>query len=254
MVATAATAPGATCPVSPAAREEMMAATARAGVAASGAAGGCPVNHGQPAAGGCPVNHGQAAPPPFPANSELPANQQPTAGQRKPLPQARAVSSIPSASGNEPLWVYPSQQMFYNAMKRKGYSPQEEEMDAVVAIHNAVNERAWAEVVAWEATLHPECTAELKLLRFQGKPNEPTGKARLNTLLGYSAPFDRHDWVISRCGAEATYLLDFYNGRATPGRPVAMHIDARPAADDWQGAWDRVRLPFVRMWQSLRPQ
>ena len=35
-----------------------------------------------------------------------------------------------------------------NAMKRKGYSPQEEEMDAVVAIHNAVNERAWAEVRA----------------------------------------------------------------------------------------------------------
>ena len=31
-------------------------------------------------------------------------------------------------------------------MKRKGYSPHEEEMNAVVAIHNAVNERAWAEV------------------------------------------------------------------------------------------------------------
>lgn len=107
-----------------------------------------------------------------------------------------------------------------------------------------------AQVVAWESTLHPECTAELKLLRFQGKPTEPTPKARLNSLLGYSPPFDRHDWVISRCGKEVTYLLDFYNGRATRGRPVAMHIDARPAGDDVQGAWDRVRLPFVRMWQA----
>ena len=61
-----------------------------------------------------------------------------------------------------------------------------------------------------------------------------------------------NDWVITRCGKEVTYLLDFYNGRRTPGRPVAMHIDARPAADDLQGAWDRVRMPFVRMWQSMQ--
>ena len=185
------------------------------------------------------------------ANS-MPANQKPAKGQRAALPTERATSSIPSAAGGDPLWVYPSEQQFYNAMKRKGYAPQEEEMGAVVAIHNAVNERAWAEVVAWEATLHPECTAGLRLLRFEGKPTEPTPKARVNALLGYSAPFDRHDWTVTRCGKEVTYLLDFYNGRATPGRPVAMHIDARPAADDVQGAWDRVRLPFVRMWQAMQ--
>ena len=108
------------------------------------------------------------------------------------------------------------------------------------------------QVVAWEATLHPECTAGLKLLRFQGKPDEPTLKARVNAMIGYSPPFDRHDWVVTRCGKEVTYLLDFYNGRSTPGRPVAMHIDARPAAEDLQGAFDRVRLPFVRMWRAVR--
>ena len=107
-------------------------------------------------------------------------------------------------------------------------------------------------MVAWEATLHPECVASLKLLRFQGKPTEPTPKARLNALLGYTPPFDRHDWTVTRCGEEATYLIDFYNGKASAGKPVAMHIDARPAADDFQGAWDRVRLPFVRMWQTMR--
>ena len=98
--------------------------------------------------------------------------------------------------------------------------------------------------------MYPECVANLKLLRFQGKPDEPTPKARANALLGYRSPFDRHDWVVSRCGKEVTYLLDFYNGRASAGKAVAMHIDARPAGDDWTSMWDRVRMPFMRMWQT----
>jgi len=31
-----------------------------------------------------------------------------------------------------------------------------------------------------------------------------------------------------------------------------MHIDARPAADDLQGAWERVRMPFLRLWNAGR--
>ena len=45
-----------------------------------------------------------------------------------------------------PVWMYPSEQMFYNAMRRKGWSPSEQDMQSVVAIHNGVNERAWSEV------------------------------------------------------------------------------------------------------------
>ena len=101
-----------------------------------------------------------------------------------------------------------------------------------------------AQVVEWEATLHPECLRDLKLVRFQGKPDEPTPKARARALLGSSPPFDRHDWVVSRCGKEVTYLLDFYNGRATAGMPISMHIDARPAADSLPGVWDRVRMAW----------
>jgi len=186
-----------------------------------------------------------------PAN-RMPAtpNQQAAAGQRMPLPVDRVTSSIPSGSGGEPLWVYPSQQMFYNAMRRKGYEPREEEMNAVVAIHNSVNERTWSQVLDYEATLYPECLTGLRLLRFQGKPDEPTPKARARSLMGYSAPFDRHDWVVSRCGKEVTYLIDFYNGRPTAAAPVAMHIDARPAGDDMQGMWDRVRMPAMRWWRA----
>lgn len=52
-----------------------------------------------------------------------------------------------SKSGN---WVYPSEKMFFDAMKRKGYSSKETDMQMVVPIHNAVNERAWKEIKEWE--------------------------------------------------------------------------------------------------------
>lgn len=40
--------------------------------------------------------------------------------------------------------------MFFEAMKRKGYSSDAKEMKTVVPIHNAVNERAWKEIREWE--------------------------------------------------------------------------------------------------------
>lgn len=52
-----------------------------------------------------------------------------------------------SAGGN---WIYPSQKMFFDAMRRKQYDPQERDMASVVPIHNAVNERVWREIKAWE--------------------------------------------------------------------------------------------------------
>lgn len=51
-------------------------------------------------------------------------------------------------SGN---WVYPSEKMFFDAMKRKGYDARVADMKTVVPIHNAVNERAWKEIRQWEA-------------------------------------------------------------------------------------------------------
>jgi cytochrome c heme-lyase len=254
---------------------------------------GCPVKQpAEPAAGKCPVGYGKArATPPLVeaitgsagdatkaaddalaaapaasgaasvAGSHLnPANampavaaQSPTPGQRVPLSTARVTSTIPSGTSGEPLWVYPSQQMFYNAMRRKGYDPNEQEMKAVVAIHNTVNERAWSEIVEWERALHPECADALRLLRFQGKPDEPTPKARARAAVGYAPPFDRHDWVVERCGREVRYLIDFYHGCPTPAAPVAMHLDTRPALDDAQAAWDRVRRPFHMLWEAVRP-
>jgi hypothetical protein len=47
-------------------------------------------------------------------------------------------------------------------------------------------------------------------------------KARLlNFFLGVPLPFDRHDWVVDRCGKEVRYIIDYYE---TDG---AYSIDAR---------------------------
>ena len=110
----------------------------------------------------CPVAAGEEGPPQVlvsvpsdredtdPRNMMPPANQQPSPDQPFPLPTERQKSSIPR-SGTEDNWVYPSQQMFYNALRRKGweFGPEDLEqsdMDHIIKIHNANNESAWEEV------------------------------------------------------------------------------------------------------------
>lgn len=59
---------------------------------------------------------------------------------------------------------------------------------------------------------------------------------------GYKLPFDRHDWIVDRCGTDVRYVIDFYTGAAQPLVPVSMHLDVRPALDSWSAAWDRLRM------------
>lgn len=70
----------------------------------------------------CPMGHGKDNGDINPLNMMPPPNQQPAADQPFPLPIERQVSSIPKSTpeGNNEFWVYPSQQMFWNAMLRKG--------------------------------------------------------------------------------------------------------------------------------------
>lgn len=137
--------------------------------------------------------------------------------------------------------MYPSEQMFFNAMRRKGWQPHEQDMPSLVAIHNTVNERAWREVMAWEAQYSSTCP-QPRLVRFEGRPQDYSPKARLLNLLGYKLPFDRHDWVVDRCGQQVRYVIDFYNAVPQPGQPIAMHLDVRPALDSPQALFDRVRM------------
>lgn len=63
---------------------------------------------------------------------------------------ASANAEIESGAHDSGNWVYPSEKMFFDAMKRKGYDARTTDMKTVVPIHNAVNERAWAQILKWE--------------------------------------------------------------------------------------------------------
>lgn len=167
-----------------------------------------------------------------------PSSSSSTHGSPSPVPANAETNTPASASGN---WIYPSEQMFFDAMRRKSFSPREEDMRSIVPIHNAVNERAWAEIKTWESGRGSEKCGGPKLVSFSGQSDALTPKARLNTLLGYTRPFDRHDWVVDRCGTRVDYVIDFYAGRneTNDGR-LNFYLDVRPKLNTFEGC--RMRL------------
>lgn len=67
------------------------------------------------------------------------------------LSNKREISSIPKGNGKEgEYWIYPSERMFFEAMRRKNWNPRANEMQFIVPIHNAVNEQVWREILSWE--------------------------------------------------------------------------------------------------------
>ncbi|PXF40648.1 putative cytochrome c-type heme lyase [Gracilariopsis chorda] len=168
-------------------------------------------------------------------------NQLPSPGQGTPLSTDREKSSIPKAGTAQQTWTYPSPQMFFNALKRKGKADgiQESDMDAVVSVHNTMNERTWKQLMHWENTFHCHQCEQPKLKRFLGRPNDLSPAAWFRTTFrGYPMPFDRHDWLIDRCGTEdVRYVIDYYY-RQGPD-PIEIHV--RPALDSPSALYDRVR-------------
>jgi cytochrome c heme-lyase len=212
------------------------------------------------------------------------SNQREYDHQSVSLPLEREESTIPRGDG-QGMWDYPSPQQMYNAMLRKGYTDTPaEHVEAMVAVHNFLNEGAWEEIKGWEARFasgitdgYRRCSmgeentprqlaiealksrkpiaeqAEPTLIRFQGRPNEPTPKARM---LGFMAwlypsafannpPFDRHDWFVQRNlpngqTKQVRYVIDYYSGPPEPtGEPV-FYLDVRPAIDGPTGAAERM--------------
>jgi hypothetical protein len=164
-----------------------------------------------------------------PANM-MPAvpNQLPSPGQQVRLSTDRASSSIPKSGDAEgTTWAYPSPQMFFNALKRKGKADDvhETDIDSVVAIHNRMNERTWREVHDWERRFHCDECSNPKLRQFMGRPHELSPAARFrSTFRGYPRPFDRHDWVVDRCGLrDVRYIIDYYYREdADTGEPMSF--------------------------------
>ncbi|KAE8453122.1 hypothetical protein EG329_012309 [Mollisiaceae sp. DMI_Dod_QoI] len=196
------------------------------------------------------------SPPPKGIFARFTSSASPT-DSPKSLALSREVSSIPRASpvnndvGAKPAnsekesgvsesgnWIYPSEKMFFEAMKRKGYSSDAKDMKTIVPIHNAVNERAWKEIKEWERPWGSEekCGGP-RLHSFLGLSTTLSPKARFNTLLGYTAPFDRHDWVVDRCGTRVEYIIDFYAGRdeGKGNGKLNFFLDVRPKLNTWEG-------------------
>lgn len=187
-----------------------------------------------------------------PLNMMPPANQQPAADQPFKLPTERQVSSIPKATpdGAKEFWLYPSQQMFWNAMLRKGWKWRDAEfephdMDNIIKIHNANNEQAWLEVLKWEALHAKEC-GNPRLKSFGGKASDFSPRARIRSWMGYELPFDRHDWIVDRCGTDVRYIIDYYDGGSLDDKYRFALLDVRPAMDAPQNIWDRAKVCCMR--------
>ncbi|XP_034935636.1 cytochrome c-type heme lyase [Chelonus insularis] len=197
----------------------------------------------------CPIAH-TSTDDVNPLNMMPPGNQNPSPGQPFPLPTQRQVSSIPKATGEGEFWVYPSQQMFWNAMLRKGWrwkndDIQPKDMEDIIKIHNANNEQAWLEVLKWEALHAKECGMP-KLKSFGGKAQDYSPRARIRHWMGYELPFDRHDWIVDRCGKEVRYVIDYYDGGDVDKNYKFALLDVRPAMDSWENIWDRMKVAYWR--------
>ncbi|XP_075920973.1 holocytochrome c-type synthase [Petromyzon marinus] len=266
-----------TTPVSPPSGCPMSQSASTANTAVAPPSG-CPMSQSPATAtpvsppSGCPMSQSAAAAPRGPAHQEgayrfvgtqvdgdavdpsnmmPPPNQLPAPDQPFPLPTQREESSIPRAGSNS-NWVYPSEQMFWNAMLRKGWRWKDDDLDPgdmsnIIRIHNSTNEQAWLEILKWEALHIKECPCGPTLVRFGGKAKEYSPRARIRHWLGYELPFDRHDWVVDRCGREIRYVIDYYDsGLLDAGSLRFSTLDVRPALDSLQAAWDRSRVALWR--------
>jgi len=137
----------------------------------------CPVDHSK-SSDQCPVDHSTSST----WSSLFSSHPRPSSATN--LSTDREVSSIPKSNNEEGNWVYPSEAQFFAAMARKNHNPQTADMKTIVPIHNAVNERAWAEILKWEAGKGGEACGGVKLVNFKGRPNDKSPRARWKMLLG----------------------------------------------------------------------
>ena len=135
--------------------------------------------------------------------------------------------------------------MFFEAMRRKNYDPKATDMASIVPIHNAVNEKAWAEIRRWERKFSWSREASKgcggpRLHSFSGDSKRLSPRARWNCwILGYQTPFDRHDWVVERCAGRpgVEYVIDFYAGKdeGRGRKGLNFYLDVRPKLNSWEG-------------------
>lgn len=70
-----------------------------------------------------------------------------------------------------------------------------------------------------------------RLKSFGGKATDYSPRARIRQMMGYELPFDRHDWIVDRCGKDVRYVIDYYDGGALDKKYQFALLDVRPAMD-----------------------
>ncbi|KAK9383708.1 cytochrome c/c1 heme-lyase [Kockiozyma suomiensis] len=218
----------------------------------------CPVDHTKMksnSGGACPVDHSKLDP-----RTNMPANLSATQrvpGQKIALPTERTISSIPQGEEESSgLWEYPSPQQMLNAMVRKGHKDTPEtDVPAMVDVHNFLNEGAWSEILKWEEKYYAETGKQPRLLKFTGRPDTPSPRARMLELMGGPPPFDRHDWTVLRYNKngdkqKVRYVIDYYSGEPEPDGYPSFYLDVRPALDSVGSAYDRFSLWSSEVWDK----
>ncbi|CAI4525409.1 BDM_1a_G0033150.mRNA.1.CDS.1 [Saccharomyces cerevisiae] len=163
------------------------------------------------------------------------------------LSQSREVSTIPRTNSDR-NWIYPSEKQFYEAMMKKNWDPNSDDMKVVVPLHNSINERVWNYIKSWEDKQGGEACGGIKLTNFKGDSKKLTPRAWFRSrILHLAKPFDRHDWQIDRCGKTVDYVIDFYStdlNDANSQQQPLIYLDVRPKLNSFEG----FRLRF---WKSL---
>lgn len=85
-----------------------------------------------------------------------------------------------------------------------------------------------------------------KLKSFGGKAKDYSPRARIRQMMGYELPFDRHDWIVDRCGKDVRYIIDYYDGGPVDDKFKFALLDVRPAMDSIPNIWDRMRAAYWR--------
>lgn len=169
------------------------------------------------------------------------------AGQTIDLPTERTFSTIPRGENEkEGVWEYPSPQQMFNAMIRKGKGDvPEDAVESMVNIHNFLNEGAWEEIIEWEKPYTEKTHIEPRLLKFTGRPDTISPRARYYNLMSkifpesYNSelPFDRHDWTVLRSDGnggweKVRYVIDYYSGGEDEFGLPSFYLDVRPGLDN----------------------
>lgn len=65
-------------------------------------------------------------------------------------------------------------------------------------------------------------------------------------------PFDRHDWIVDRCGKEVHYIIDYYDiGDVDKKTYEFTALDVRPAFDSFSAVMDRSKVAMMRWKMEL---